>query len=128
MDHIKKIFLINGIKNDNEKEKEENIEEFNFDDYKIITQLGQGTFSKIYLVQDKNSNLFSMKKIILSDELDVNSVIKEYKMWSKIKHQNIVNLLGLYSCKLDKTTYIVYILMEVGKTDWEKEIRLLREI
>ena len=64
-----------------------------------------------------------MKKIILSDEIDVDSVIKEYKMCSTYKHENIVNLLGLYSSKLDKTTYVVYILMELGKTDWEKEIR-----
>ena len=125
MKNINNIFLLNG--SNKEEEKEEKIKEFNFDDYKIITQLGQGTFSKIYLVQDKNKNLFSMKKIILSDELDVISVIKEYKMCSKIKHENIVNLLGLYSSKLDKTTYVVYILMEVGKTDWEKEIRLLKE-
>ena len=64
-----------------------------------------------------------MKKIILSDEIDVDSVIKEYKICSTYKHENIVNLLGLYSSKLDKTTYVVYILMELGKTDWEKEIR-----
>ena len=112
--------ISNGLK---EYKEENNIKEFKFDDYQIITQLGQGTFSKIYLVQDKNKNLYSMKKIILSDELDVKSIIKEYKMCSKFKHENIVNLLGLYSSKLDKTTYVVYILMEVGKTDWEKEIR-----
>ena len=68
-----------------------------------------------------------MKKIILSEEIDVQSIIKEYKLCSKIKHENIVNLLGLYSNKLDKTTYVVYILMEVGKTDWEKEIRYYKE-
>jgi serine/threonine protein kinase len=115
--------LSNGLK----EFKDDDIKEFNFDDYKIITQLGQGTFSKIYLVQDKNNNIYSMKKIILSDALDVKSVIKEYKMCSKFRHENIVKLLGLYSSKLDKTTYVVYILMEVGKTDWEKEIRSFSE-
>ena len=115
--------LSNGLK----EFKDDDIKEFNFDDYKIITQLGQGTFSKIYLVQDKNNNIYSMKKIILSDALDVQSVIKEYKMCSKFQHENIVKLLGLYSSKLDKTTYVVYILMEVGKTDWEKEIRSFSE-
>ena len=99
-----------------------NLKEFNIDDYKIITQLGQGTFGKIYLVQDKNNNLFSMKKIILSEELDVQSVIKEYKMCQKLNHENIVKILGIYSNKLDATTYVVYVLMEVGMTDWEKQI------
>ena len=119
--------ISNGLKDYKKNEEDDDIKKFNFDDYKIITQLGQGTFSKIYLVQDKNKNLFSMKKIILSEEIDVQSIIKEYKLCSKIKHENIVNLLGLYSSKLDKTTYVVYILMEVGKTDWEKEIRYYKE-
>ena len=105
------------------KEEEYNNKEFNLDEFRIITQLGQGTFSKIYLVQDKNKNLYSMKKIIISDELDVKSAIKEYQISSKLKHENIVKLLGLYTTKLDITTYVIYILMEVGKTDWEKEIR-----
>ena len=121
------IDISNGLKNDKKNEEDDDIKKFNFDDFKIITQLGQGTFSKIYLVQDKNKNVFSMKKIILSEEIDVQSIIKEYKLCSKIKHENIVNLLGLYSNKLDKTTYVVYILMEVGKTDWEKEIRYYKE-
>ena len=109
------------------KEKEENdddeLKEFNFDEYKIITQLGQGTFGKIYLVQDKSKQLFSMKKIVLSEELDVHSVIKEYRMCYKIKHSNVIKILGIYNNKLDKTTYVVYVLMEVGLTDWEKEIK-----
>ena len=84
--------------------------------------MGQGTFGKIYLVQDKNNQLFSMKKIILSEELDVQSVINEYKMCQKLSHENIVKILGIYSNKLDATTYVVYVLMEVGMTDWEKQI------
>ena len=107
----------------NSLNQEDELKEFNFNDYKIITQLGQGTFGKIYLVQDKNNELFSMKKIILSEELDVQSVINEYKMCQKLKHSNVVKILGIYNNKLDRTTYVVYVLMEVGLTDWEKEIR-----
>ena len=111
--------------NNLKKISEENTElnSFNFDDYKIITQLGQGTFSKIYLVQDKQNKIFSMKKIVLSDELDVQMVMKEFKMCCKLIHPNVVKLIGLYNKKLDKTTYVVYLLMEVGLTDWEKEIK-----
>ena len=109
--------------NSNNLSEENELKEFNFNDYKIITQLGQGTFGKIYLVQDKKNELFSMKKIILSEELDVHSVINEYKMCQKLKHPNVVKILGIYNNKLDLTTYVVYVLMEVGLTDWEKEIR-----
>ena len=109
--------------NENVDEEGDELKEFNFDEYKIITQLGQGTFGKIYLVQDPNKQLFSMKKIVLSEELDVQSVIKEYRMCYKIKHPNVIKILGVYNNKLDKTTYVVYVLMEVGLTDWEKEIK-----
>ena len=99
------------------------LSEFNFDDYTIITQIGQGTFGKIYLVQDINGKLFSMKKIILSDELEIEDLIKEYNLTNKLIHPNIIKILGLYKNQLDKTTYVIYILMEVGRTDWEKEIK-----
>ena len=112
----------NNSNNNINNTRDTELKEFNFNDYKIITQLGQGTFGKIYLVQDKNNQLFSMKKIILSEELDVQSVISEYKMCQKLSHENIVQILGIYTKKLDATTYVVYVLMEVGLTDWEKQI------
>ncbi len=36
----------------------------------------------------------------------------------------MVKILGIYNNKLDSTTYVVYVLMEVGLTDLEKEIHL----
>ena len=114
--------LINTIIS-NDENTEDELKTFNFDDYKIITQLGQGSFGKIYLVQNSENKLFTMKKLVYSEELDVQAVLKEYKMCYKIKHPNVVKVLGIYSNKLDKTTYVVYVLMEVGLTDWEKEIK-----
>ena len=102
---------------------EDELKIFNFEEYKIITQLGQGSFGKIYLVQNANNELFTMKKLVYSEELDVQTVIKEYRMCYKLKHPNVVQILGIYSKQLDKTTYVVYVLMEVGLTDWEKEIK-----
>ena len=103
---------------------DEEIQPFNLDDFKIITQIGQGNFGKIYLVQEKNSgNLFSIKKILLSEELDLEDIMKEYKLCYKLKHKNIVQILGVYNNKLDITTFGIYILMEIGLTDWEKEIK-----
>ena len=63
-----------------------------------------------------------MKKILLSEELDVKSVLDEYNMCYNLSHPNIIKIIGVYSNKLDKTTYVVYVLMEVGISDWEKEI------
>ena len=117
-----KIIDDKNILNNDENEEDE-LKVFNFDEYKIITQLGQGSFGKIYLVQNSKKELFTMKKLVYSEELDVQTVIKEYKMCYKLKHPNVVKILGIYSNKLDKTTYVVYVLMEVGLTDWEKEIK-----
>ena len=98
------------------------LKKFNFEEYTIITQLGQGSFGKIYLVKDTKGNTYSMKKILLSEELDVKNVISEYNMCYNFSHPNIIKILGVYSNKLDKTTFVVYVLMEVGISDWEKEI------
>ena len=112
-----------NIPQENNEKDEDELSIFNFEEYKIITQLGQGSFGKIYLVQNSKNELFTMKKLVYSEELDVKSVIKEYKMCYKLKHPNVVKILGIYSKKLDKTTFVVYVLMEVGMTDWEKEIK-----
>jgi serine/threonine protein kinase len=64
-----------------------------------------------------------MKKIILSEELDLELIIKEYQLCHKLKHNNIVEILGIFKRQLDITTYVIYILMEVGMSDWEKEIK-----
>ena len=64
-----------------------------------------------------------MKKIILSEELDLEDIIKEYNLCYNLKNDNIVKIIGLYNTKLDNSTYVIYILMEVGLNDWEKEIK-----
>ena len=110
------------MSNSKQNHHENKLKQFNFNDYTIITQLGQGSFGKIYLVKDSKGNIFSMKKLLLSEELDVKSVINEYNMCYNLSHPNIIKILGIYSNKLDKTTYVVYVLMEVGISDWEKEI------
>jgi serine/threonine protein kinase len=120
--HKKKKTITSSINFDIDNEEE--IKSFILDDYKIITQIGQGNFGKIYLVQEKNTgNVFSMKKILLSEELDLEDIMKEYKLCYKLKHKNIVQILGVYKNKLDITTFGIYILMEIGSTDWEKEIK-----
>ena len=68
------------------KNNSQELNEFNLDDYKILSQIGEGTFGKIYLVKDKKDNLFSMKKILISDEVDYHSIIKEYYLSHYLKH------------------------------------------
>ena len=92
---------------------------FNEKDYKILNQLGEGTFGKIYLVEDSNKNLFCMKKMFAKNEKTCDKMIKEYSIMSKIKHNNIISIIGISKNTLNLSANI---LMEVAITDWEKEI------
>jgi len=96
---------------------------FNIQDYTIITQIGEGTFGKIYLVEDKFKNYFSLKKIIANDEFELEGFEQEYELINQVRHPNILRILATAKTKLDKTTYGLYILMETGLSDWEKDIK-----
>jgi serine/threonine protein kinase len=116
----------NGGEEDPNLEYEEDggkLEEFNFEDYHILTQIGEGSFGKIYLVEDKDKNIFSMKKIIANDEVELESFTQEYELVNQSRHKNILKIVGICRRQLDFTTFVLYILMEVGLNDWEKEIK-----
>jgi hypothetical protein len=100
-----------------------NFYDFNCDDFNILAQIGEGTYGKIYLVEDSNKNRFSMKKIFANNEEEFESFIKEYELVKKSPHSNILKILGISKKRLDHTTYGLYILMELGITDWEKDIK-----
>ena len=54
------------------------------------------------------------------------SIKQEYQILIDIqnnnKNINVVNILGISNYKLDMTTHVLYVLMELASTDWEKEI------
>ena len=97
---------------------------FNSDDYNIIAQIGEGTFGKIYSVEDSNHIKFAMKKIIISNEAEINALKNEYELLFRLAplELNLVNIYGIETKKLDKTTFGIYVLMELASCDWEKEI------
>ena len=118
-----------------EKVKKDMLKDFNVSDYKIIKQIGQGAFGQIFMVEDKQKNKYALKKLIASSEKDIKGLkLKGLKQEYQILHDiqsnlnetqtkmNIVNIYGLSTKKLDPTTYAMYVLMELGNLDWEKEI------
>ena len=115
------LFGTNQIKKVETKKNEKNLI-FDEIDYNIITQLGEGSFGKIYLVEDKEKNLFCMKKMITTNRKNFEEISKEYDVFANYKHENILTILGISKKILDESTFCIYILMEVAKTDWEKEI------
>ena len=103
---------------------------FNINDFKIIKKIGQGSFGQIFQIEDKHKNNFAMKKIILTSENDIKKIENEYQILMDLNNQkeflNLVKIYGYSSKQLDPTTYVIYVLMELAVTDWEKEI-LLRQ-
>ena len=123
---------IDVTKNIFEKEinKIKMLKDFNVTDYKIIKKIGQGSFGQIFMVKDDKNRKYALKKIIGSSEKEIKSLKQEYQILYDIQSNlnehhtkiNVVNIYGLSNKQLDPTTYVMYVLMELSSTDWEKEI------
>ena len=125
---------INGNNNNNNKipknyknmKKKLSPGKFNINDYKIKRQIGEGSFGQIFLVEDKEKNQYALKKIIADSSDDINNIKQEYQILIDIQNNNksidVVNIIGISNYKLDITTHVLYVLMELASTDWEKEI------
>ena len=97
---------------------------FDIDDYNIVKSIGEGTFGKIFEVEDKDHRHFAMKKLICNSIKEIETLKKEYEFLYNFENLNInlVHIYGIETKKLDRTTFVMYVLMELAKTDWEKEI------
>ena len=88
-------------------------------------QIGEGSFGKIFKVSKDGKN-YAMKKLIGTNELDFESLQHEYDILRNVsssKNLNVITIYGMQSKKLDKTTTVLYILMELAISDWETAIK-----
>ena len=99
---------------------------FNSDDFNILRQIGQGSYGKIFEVEDKYHRHFALKKIIAYSLKEVELIKKEYNILYSLQNLEIdlIGIFGLETKKLDRTTYSINVLMELAKCDWEKEIKM----
>ena len=110
------------------KEEKENFEKnFNVDDYIVKNQIGEGTFGKIFLVESKiNHKLYALKKIVAATKKDIQSLQHEYNILLELlkceKNVSLVNIYGMETKQLDSTTFVLYVLMDLASSDWEKEV------
>ena len=97
---------------------------FNINDYNIIKQIGEGTFGKIFEVEDNNNHRFALKKLLANSVKEMEMLKSEYELLLGLEGLNInlIHIYGIENKKLDKTTFVVYVLMELAICDWEKEI------
>ena len=97
---------------------------FNINDYNIIKQIGEGTFGKIFEVEDNNHYHFALKKLLANSIKEMEMLKSEYELLLGLEGLkiNLIHIYGIENKKLDKTTFVVYVLMELAICDWEKEI------
>ena len=119
-------------KNINNNDTSKNISsegyQFNCDNYNIVHLLGEGTFGKIYLVEDpQDSQKYALKKISVSDMEELAENKREFELLMKLSQENptlnVVKIFGIQVKKLDKFNLVMYVLMEAAQCDWENEIR-----
>jgi serine/threonine protein kinase len=114
------------VTNNNNQKDSINQKFKNFSEYKIIKQIGKGTFGQIFMVENSQHQKFALKKLIATNLKDIKTLEHEYQILLDIqtygKKINLVQIYGIETKQLDPTTFIMYVLMELASTDWEKEI------
>lgn len=113
-----------------QKEKEETLVKepeckdyiLDINQYKIISQIGEGTYGKIYKVSNKLNKKFAMKKIICHNKRELQYTKTEFEIVMKNSHNNIARIEGMAEKELDETTFALYILLELADSDWEIEV------
>ena len=116
------------IKNDTSQNISSQGYKFNSDNYNVVQLLGEGTFGKIYLVEDPDDfKKYALKKISVSDMEELNDNKREFELLMKLSQENpslnVVKIFGIQVKKLDKFNLVMYVLMEAAQCDWENEIR-----
>ena len=98
----------------------------NFDDknYNYIKLIGEGSYGKIYLVEDKTTKEeYALKKVICTDYQELLKYKKEFELIYSLKNPNIMRIYKLQIKNLDLTTSCLYVLMERAQIDWNIEVK-----
>ena len=98
----------------------------NISEYKIIKQIGRGSFGQIFMVESEKKQFYALKKIIACSIQEINMLEHEYQILYELNSSeekiDFVNIYKIETKQLDPTTFVMYVLMELSNTDWEKEI------
>ena len=102
---------------------------FNFDNYKIIKTIGEGTYGKLYsVINNITKKTYAMKELIASDINYFYQCLNTLEINHHNKHQNILDIYGIYVIILEEKNLLIYALMDLAEGDWGKEIRRRKEL
>ena len=97
---------------------------FDDKDYNYIKLIGEGSYGKIYLVEDRiTREEYALKKVICADYKELLKFKKEFELINSLQNPNILHIYKLQIKSLDLTTSCLYVLMERAQTDWNVEIK-----
>ena len=97
--------------------------QFNFNNYKIQKSIGQGTYGQLYVVINNNSKKkYAMKEQIAGDIYSFEEYAKSFEINYKNKHENILDIYGIYTIISDEKLFFIYALMDLAECDWEQEV------
>ena len=97
--------------------------QFIFDNYKIKKSIGEGTYGQLYFVINKNNNKkYAIKEQIAHDYNSFDDYLKTFSINIKNKHENILDIYGIYIKIFEENLFYVYALMDLAECDWEQEI------
>ena len=82
-----------------------NIEYNNISDYKIIKQIGRGTFGHIFMVENEKKEFFALKKIIACSLQEIQILEHEYQILFELNSSeekiDLVSILKIETKQLD---------------------------
>lgn len=103
------------------------LNDFDIEEFELKNQIGQGSFGKVYLCEHiNNKNKYAIKKIIAYSKNEVKKIMSETDLVRNISHKNILKIYGMnvnHMLQDNQHTYVIYILMELALSDWNKEIK-----
>ena len=78
------------------------------------------------MVESEKKQFYALKKIIACSIQEINMLEHEYQILYELNSSeekiDLVNIYKIETKQLDPTTFVMYVLMELSNTDWEKEI------
>jgi serine/threonine protein kinase len=97
---------------------------FNIDQFKFLNAIGEGSYGKIYCIQNAISkSKYALKKIIAHDIKEIKRYQTEFELVYSHTHPNIMKIYNIqYKC-LDFSTFSIYVLMELAICDWNADIK-----
>ena len=102
---------------------------FNYDNYKIIKTIGEGTYGQLYSVTNiLTKKSYAMKELIATDINYFYQCLTTLGINYYNKHSNILDIYGIYVIIFAENNFFIYALMDLAEGDWEKEIRRRKEL